>query len=113
MNLADALNLGCLCSTLQPDLLRQALDDGAGLPGTAQEMASSRPHLFSATPVYISAADYATMESSVAALERVSALPGYQAEALQRAPAIASRSVRPARRVHGLRLSPERQAARA
>ncbi|HMA08998.1 MAG TPA: hypothetical protein VKP68_14090 [Ramlibacter sp.] len=95
MNLADALNLGCLCSTLQPDLLRQALDDGAGLPGTAQEMASSHPNLFSATPVYICAADYARMETSVAALERVIALPGYQAQALRRAPAIASRAFGP------------------
>ena len=71
MNLADSLNLGCVCSTLQPDLLRQALDVGAGLPGTALELAASRPHLFSATPVYVSAADYARMESSVAALDRV------------------------------------------
>ena len=95
MNLADSLNLGCVCSTLQPDLLRQALDVGAGLPGTALELATSRPHLFSATPVYVSAADYARMESGVAALERVTALPGYQAEALQRAPAIAYRAFGP------------------
>jgi hypothetical protein len=95
MNLADSLNLGCVCSTLQPDLLRQALDLGSGPPGSTLDLAASRPHLFSATPVYVSAADYARMDRSVAALDRITALPGYQAEVLQRAPAIASRAFGP------------------
>lgn len=95
MDLAESLNLGCVCSTLQPDLLRQALDDGAGLPGTSLALATSRPHLFSATAVYLSASDYARMEDTVAALERVVALPGYQAEVFRRAPPIAFRSFGP------------------
>lgn len=85
MNMADSLNLGCLCSTLQPQLLE-------GLAGTLE---TSHPNLFSATPVFISARDRQTLESSVAALHRVSELPGYQALALQRAPAIASHAFGP------------------
>lgn len=79
MNMADSLNLGCLCSTLQPEVLRRAID-----------VEASHPHLFSASPVFISERDYETIERSVAALHRVSALPGYVACAMSRAPAIAS-----------------------
>jgi hypothetical protein len=92
MNLADTLNLGCLCTTLQPHLLHRELE---AFPGMAQQLAAGRPHLFSATPVYISAADYTAMERSIAALDRVSALPGYQASALHRGPAIASKAFGP------------------
>jgi hypothetical protein len=86
--MADALNLGCLCSTLQRQLLRRELDR-PDLEGLALNLETSHPHLFSATPVFISARDYATMERSVAALHRISALPGFKASALGRAPAIA------------------------
>ena len=85
MNMADSLNLGCLCSTLQPQLLE-------GLAGTLE---ASHPHLFSAVPVFISWRDWQTVERSVAALHRVSELPGYQALALNRAPAIASHAFGP------------------
>jgi hypothetical protein len=92
MNLADTLNLRCLCTTLQPDLLQRELE---GFPGMVQELAASRPHLFSATPVYVCADDYAVMERSVAALDRVSALSGYQTSVMQRAPEIASKAFGP------------------
>jgi hypothetical protein len=85
MNMADSLNLGCLCSTLQPELLE-------GLAGTLE---ASHPHLFSATPVFMSSRDWQTVERSVAALNRVSELPGYKALALDRAPAIASHEFGP------------------
>ncbi len=95
MNLADTLNLGCLCSTLQPHLLQQELDASPGLQGLAQQLAASRPHLFSATRVFISQQDFTTIERSVAALRRVTALPGYRDAALQRAPEIASHAFGP------------------
>jgi hypothetical protein len=80
MNMAESLNLGCLCSTLQPQLL----------VGPAAMLEASHPHLFSATPVFISARDWRILERSVAALHRVGELSGYQTLALNRAPAIAS-----------------------
>ena len=84
MNMADSLNLGCLCSTLQPELLRAALD-----------IEASHPHLFSASPVFIAQRDYDLIERSVAALHRVSSLPGYVACAMSHAPAIASHAFGP------------------
>lgn len=88
MNMADALNLGCVCSTLQLPLLRRELEQ-PGLSGLAGPLDNTHPHLFSATPVFLSARDYQAMAGSVSALHRVSALPGYQSAALARAPAIA------------------------
>ena len=95
MDLADTLNLGCLCSTLQPQLLQQELDARPGLQGLAQQLAASRPHLFSATRVFISQRDFTTIERSVAALRRVAALPGYRDAASQRGPEIASHAFGP------------------
>jgi len=85
MNMAESLNLGCLCTTLQPQLLQ----------GLARTLGASHPNLFSATPVFISARDWQTVERSVAALHRVSELPGYQAVALHRASSMASHAFGP------------------
>ena len=90
MNMADALNLGCLCSTLRPQLLHAQFDARPGLEGMAEGLAANQPHLFSATPVFISQQDFATLESAIAALYRVVALPGFVAHAMQRAPGIAA-----------------------
>ncbi len=94
MNLADTLNFGCLCSTLQPELLASELDR-LGIAGFARDREASHPHLFSATPVFLSADDYIAIERSVAALHRVAALPGYQKWALAKAPAIACHTFGP------------------
>jgi hypothetical protein len=85
MNMAESLNLGCLCSTLQPQLLQ----------GPARALSASHPNLFSATPVFISMRDWQMVERSVAALHRVSELPRFQALALDRAPPIASQAFGP------------------
>lgn len=90
MDMAEALNLGCLCSTLQPELLHQELDTKLGLEGVAQKLAIDQPHLFSASPVFISTRDFETLARSVAVLHRISDLPAYQASALQRASHLAS-----------------------
>ncbi|HWI80558.1 hypothetical protein [Ramlibacter sp.] len=88
MNMAESLNLACLCSTLQADVLHQHLSDrteqGAG------HLASSRPHLLSATPVFVGARDAAAIRAAVAALHRITALPGYRDLALAQTPEIAS-----------------------
>jgi hypothetical protein len=76
MDLAESLNLQCLCRTL----------DGEAL---APEWRQGRPHLFSATPTFLSSRDWVDLRDSVAALHRVAQLPGYQAAALGRAEPIA------------------------
>jgi hypothetical protein len=94
MNMADSLNLGCLCSTLQRQLLRHELHSPE-LQELPQDLDATHPHLFSATPVFVSARDHELMERSVAALHQITALPGYQSSALSRAPAIALQSFGP------------------
>ena len=89
MSAANQLNLGCLCSTLEPRLLQGELEANPALKGLVEQLAS-RPHLFSATPVFISARDHALLESSVAVLHRVSQLSGYRDAALERSAPIAA-----------------------
>ena len=91
MNMAEALNLGCLCSTLQPELFRAELDARPGLQGMAQKLAIDQPHLFSTSPVFISASDFDILAQSVSVLHRIADLPAYQACALQRSSPIASK----------------------
>lgn len=76
MTLAETLNLGCLCSTLEPARLQQVL--------AAPEWLQERPHLFSSTPVFMSGNDFALIEQSVAALYRVTGFAGYQDHVLAR-----------------------------
>ncbi|HXD42131.1 MAG TPA: hypothetical protein VN649_16315 [Ramlibacter sp.] len=90
MNMAETLNLECLCSTLQPELLRAELDAHPGLRGMAQKLAIDQPHLFSNSPVFISAGDFEILARSVSVLHRTGDLPAYQACALQRSAPIAS-----------------------
>jgi hypothetical protein len=59
MNMADTLNLGCLCRTLNPGMLREELELQPALRGLADQIAAGQPNLFSATQVFISARDRA------------------------------------------------------
>lgn len=92
MDMAEALNLQCLCTTLQPQLLQQ--HTATRLDQAAAPLAQ-RPHLLSGTPVFVSADHARRIRESVAALHRVSALPGYRAAVLEHAPAIAAREFGP------------------
>lgn len=86
---AESLNRGCACRTLDPERLRRQLEADPSLEGMYEEMARSRPHLFSATTVFISPEQYRGMAAIVAAIESVVALPEFQAATLARTPAIA------------------------
>lgn len=77
-NLADALNRGCACQTLQPDLLRAQLERDPRLQGLHQSLGQTHPHLFSSTVVFLTQAVLEAIEATVAAIERVMALPGWQ-----------------------------------
>ncbi len=82
---ADLLNHACFCRTLAPERLHSLMPD----------LTLSHPHLFSATAVFLSQTTEQKIAVTVQALERVMALPGYQAQALARAPAIAHKAFGP------------------
>ena len=86
---ADALNHGCFCRTLNPEQLRREIERVPSLQGLMQTIWQTRPHLFADTAVFLTDAMVQQMADTVAALDRVMALPAYQAQALARAPAIA------------------------
>jgi hypothetical protein len=47
MNIADALNHGCMCHTLDADRLREQLERDPSLQGLSGSIALAQPHLFS------------------------------------------------------------------
>jgi hypothetical protein len=90
MNLADALNLGCACQTLDTPRLREQLETEPALAGLTARLAESHPHLFSRSAVFLDAGVTDQITDAVAALERVIALPAWRQQALDRAPQIAA-----------------------
>lgn len=86
---ADGLNRGCACRTLNRGRLRRQLEADPTLAGLAEEIARTRPHLFSATAVFISPEQLDRMAAIVAAVESGANLPGYRERVLGTAPAIA------------------------
>ena len=95
LNLVDGLNKWCYCRTLNADRLREQLESDSSLAGMAQRILQTRPHLFSSTVVFVSPAMAATIAATVAAIERIIALPQYQAAAMARAPAMAKHAFGP------------------
>lgn len=87
--LADALNLGCRCQTLDADRLRHELGRDAGLRALASTLGESHPHLFSGTAVFLSQATVQAVQRTVAALERTLSLPAWAQQVLPGASAIA------------------------
>ena len=90
MNLAEALNLGCACQTLDTQRLREQLETDPALAGLTARLAESRRHLFSRTAVFLDAGVMDQITDAVAALERVITLPAWRQQALGRAPKIAA-----------------------
>ncbi len=95
MNLAEVLNLGCLCRTLSPDRLREQLEIDPSLAGMVAGLATTHPHLFSETAVFVDPAVRAALIESISTIERVLALPAYQKWVLAQAPDIASHEFGP------------------
>jgi hypothetical protein len=84
-NIAEALNHGCFCRTLDPQRLQAQLEASPSLHAMAQGLAQSHPHLFANTVVFLSNAMVQSIEETVATLERVMALPAWHAQALAQA----------------------------
>lgn len=74
--LAENLNTGCVCQSLDRDALRAALEHEA--PGFWDTVVAARPHLFADVTVFVGARDLARMAEVIVAIERVTALPAYR-----------------------------------
>jgi len=86
---AESLNRGCVCRPLDPDRLCRELEAEPSLAGLCQDISRTRPHLFSATAVFISREQFNRIVSLIAAVESVVSLPGYRESVLARAPCAA------------------------
>ncbi len=86
---AESLNRGCVCRPLNPDRLCRELEAEPSLNGLCDEIKRTRPHLFSATAVFLSREQFARIAAIIAAVESVIGLPDYRESALSRAPHIA------------------------
>jgi len=87
--LADALNHGCRCQTLDAEQLRQELGRDAGLRDIAGTLALTHPHLFANTAVFASQATVQAVQTAVAAIERTLSLPAWAQLVLPGASAMA------------------------
>ena len=92
---AEFLNQDCFCRTLNQGRLREQIERDPSLKGLMQSITQTRPHLFSSTVVFLASEMAKKMTATIAAIERVIGLPGYQAQALARAPAIAQHAFGP------------------
>jgi hypothetical protein len=92
---AEALNRDCFCRTLNVERLREQLETEPSLQGMMENITKTRPNLFSSTVVFISTEMQRQISATVAAIERVAALPGYQMQALSRADASAQHNLGP------------------
>ncbi|HCN67971.1 MAG TPA: hypothetical protein DIT03_06800, partial [Candidatus Accumulibacter sp.] len=74
---AELLNRGCACISVDHESLRRELaasDRGAPV----DEWLASRPHLFADSMVFVSEVHLERMARTIAAVERVVALPAYR-----------------------------------
>lgn len=92
---AEALNRDGFCRTLNLERLREQLESDPSLKGMMDNITQTRPNLFSSNVVFISSQVQRQITATVAAIERVAALPGYQAQALSRADATAQHAFGP------------------
>ncbi len=91
---AAFLNRGCVCSSVDHERLRHALESEGGISHV--ELLATRPHLFSDTTVFVAEAHLQFMADLVAAIERVVALAPWRNRVFDHAPEIARYSPRAA-----------------
>ena len=83
---AEQLNLGCFCISLDRKELEKALDRAVRIEGFAERLSASHPTLFSNVPVFVPSATLRKMMLIVDAVEGAARLPAYRAAALSHAP---------------------------
>ena len=87
---AEQLNLGCFCISLDRKELGKALDRAVRIEGFAQRLSASHPTLSSNVPVFVPSATLGKMMLIVDAVEGAARLPAYRAATLSYAPQSAS-----------------------
>ena len=92
---AEALNLGCQCHTLNTEQLREQLETDPSLQGMTEALATTHPHLFSSSAVFLDPSTRDQLENAIAAIQRVTALPRYRQWALANAAPIAQQAFGP------------------
>lgn len=80
ITLADRLNAGCHCASLDREQLVSELERVS--QGFNAMVMAQRPHLFSSSVVFVGDEHIRQMAALIAAIERVVALPAYQAHVL-------------------------------
>lgn len=91
---AGLLNAHCRCEALNRKLLGEAFAH-RGIAGEAREsLLAARPHLFSETMVFLSPEQLASLSATIAAIETLVALPGWQQTVLAKAPETARQPAR-------------------
>ncbi len=90
-SIARVLNENCQCITLDEPALDRALREACAGVGV-EDLASSHPHLFSHSAVFVERATLERMREVIAAVERVVSLPSYRARVLADAHPHAQRS---------------------
>jgi len=92
---AEALNRDCYCRSLNRERLREQLEGDPSLQGLMDNITHTRPNLFSSSVVFVSDKVQQQINTTVATIERVASLPGFQTQALSRADAIAGHNFGP------------------
>ena len=87
---AAALNRECLCTTINPAALERELAAALGDNELYRSIRATRPHLFSATAVFVTPEQVGMMRAVIEVAETVIAAPAYRAAALARASAAAA-----------------------
>jgi hypothetical protein len=88
--IAELLNSGCSCVTLDRDGLYRVLAREVGDAELTASLAQTHPSLFSSVALFLPGNDVAGMEGIARAIEAVAALPAYREAVLAHAPEIAS-----------------------
>ncbi|MCK0508254.1 hypothetical protein [Aromatoleum anaerobium] len=89
LDVAERLNRGCQCVSLDHERLRSELERDARDGALLSMIVSTRPHLFADSVAFVAAHHQARMAQIIAAVERVVALPGWEALVFEHAPAAA------------------------
>ncbi|MGI9205812.1 MAG: hypothetical protein ACR2Q3_17490 [Woeseiaceae bacterium] len=88
--LADALNRSCHCINVDPEVLRQSLEERFGEPGAYGRLRESHPNLLADSPVFVAREHIDKMQGVVDAMEQLVTLEQYQRQVLAWAPEIAA-----------------------
>lgn len=95
MKIAEALNKGCACKTLDTGLLKSQLEKDPLLQGLFDDIVTNRPNLFSATTVFLGPKELIAMNELIAVIEKIIKAPSFQEIIFERSPAISIKSFGP------------------